>query len=99
MIYLVSCSQEYDPTILEGDEIINWQDFCNSLMPKAAQRLLEKEKGTISPIGWLEIVYELVEILIEEYGYKRLCPKESLYGGFPIILNPVHNPGELLIRL
>lgn len=42
-LYIVSHSdpESYAPTFLEGPEVENWEEYCNSLMPEIIERAIE----------------------------------------------------------
>ena len=84
MLYLVSYSwyEDYSPVIVEGDEVEDWQAFCNSLIEIAGNRLVDKKSS--GWIGWDGIVDELVALLGER-GYKVLKPPQANYWGSIII--------------
>jgi len=91
MIYIVSYIvsytnyEEYVPTILEGEEILNWKEFCDTLIPQAVKATIKEAETYDGYIGWNEIVEALVKILISEYDYKRINPKGADYFGSAII--------------
>ena len=83
-IYFLSYAwyEEYSPILLRGPKVENWESYCNSLLPAAAELAVEQANDTW--LGWPEIVDAMVSIL-KEKGYIRLRPDEQVYDGTIII--------------
>lgn len=95
--YLVSYSwyEDYEPTLLHGPKVKDWEKFCDDLMPEAVERTLQKTKETI---GWPEIIETLIEIL-QTKGYIKVKPEEACYWGSTIICDDDHEEPDLTPEL
>lgn len=89
--YLVSYSwyEDYEPTLMYGQKVKDWEKLCDDLMPQAVEIALSKN-SKIS-IGWPEIVESLVEAL-QSKGYKKIKPDEACYWGSTIICDDDNEP-------
>ena len=83
-LYFLSYSwyEEYDPTLLEGPEVPDWEAHCAAILPEAVRRIFES--GHEGWIGWDRIQHRVLEILLER-GYKVVEPPEVNFWGSCII--------------
>ena len=83
-LYIVSHSgpESYAPTFMEGPEVENWEEYCNSLMPEIVKKAIEfGTKGNKNFYGnkneWTDKIDEMemgeaaVKVL-ETKGYKTI---------------------------
>jgi len=89
-LYIVSYSNEedYDPTLVVGPHVADWEAFCDSLLNDAADLALRRKgpDGELggSWIGWDTLREMLVEVLLTK-GYREVRPKLTNYTGTLII--------------
>lgn len=92
MIYLLTYTSpdrfRKDTYILEGRQVENWRDFCQSLLSQAAQETLKEHKylEKADPeqqdfVGWHNIIATLCMILQRSHGYTLLDPDEMKVSG------------------
>jgi hypothetical protein len=83
-LYVVSYSwyEDYDPTIIRGPVVDDWEAFCRELLPQAAERAMSEVGGDWC--GWPAITAALVSMLTER-GYVVVKPDEFRTWGSLII--------------
>jgi hypothetical protein len=55
----------------------DFEHLCRTYVSAAGKRCMEKYIDQKYPIGWVEIVEELCNILVERFGFTHLDPEES----------------------
>ncbi len=88
MLYYLSYAdyEDYRPYLLEGPEVPNWEEYCDSILQEAAELAVQKEQANEhwSWVGWGDLIEAAVEIL-KTKGYKEVKPIETTWCGSGII--------------
>lgn len=88
MLYLVSSQDPdcYNPTLLEGPEVENWKEYCESFNEELIQKSLNSDEYFIDEV---ELKNNLISIL-KEKGYKEVNPIEYCFtfGEIEILNDP-----------
>lgn len=72
--------ETYEPHILAGPSIGDWDTYCEGLLEPAAQRALNKKKDTTDSVGWRDIVESMIELL-KEQGFQEIHFPEKCFNG------------------
>lgn len=77
MIYLVSMSDydSYMPTLVDGPEVSDFNEYCNSLLDEAAILAFNKKEKNGTWISGDDVIKSLIDILVSK-GYKVIKPDE-----------------------
>lgn len=94
-LYVVSNSdwEGYDPTVVEGPYVKNWDEYCQQLIPEAVKLCIADNTGTW--IGWSEIKEKLV-LMLKTRGFNQPKMKHFNMFGPGIIRNDSGNENNKL---